>query len=182
MSSETAAPRSYSLRDLAETYVLAQANWSDPIGGYVQENTSYNAALRKYRERLLEALEGLYGLTLEMGQMVEIPRGTVLFMHFKRTVSSCLALRTPGSGYLEAGLLLRSLEAAGDPGRRVLETSTRIDKFMDQSREAHLDILEDLLRILVGGNAALTFTAEDLRSLGVDDTPPVAADFLSAAE
>lgn len=182
MSSEPAAPRSYSLRDLAETYVLAQANWTDPIGGYDKENTAYNAALRKYRERLLAALEDLYGQRLEMKEMVEIPRGTVLFMHFKRTVSSCLALRTPGSAFLEPGLLQRSLEAAGEPGRRVVDTSARIDKLMNLSREAHLDILEDLLRILVGGNADLVFTADELGSMGVEAAPPSIEEYVAIAE
>ncbi|MFB8004472.1 hypothetical protein [Nocardia sp. NPDC056000] len=178
MSSETvAAPRTYHLRDLAEIYVLAQANWSDPIGGYIQENTAYNAALRKYRERLLSGLEDLYSLTLEMGQMVEIPRGTVLFMHFKRTVNSLLAQRTPTSGQQEAGLLLRSLEAAGDQGRQVLATSARIDKLMHSSREAHLDMLEALLGILAGSRASLTFTSADLQTRGIDDMPPAVEDF-----
>ncbi|WP_405135951.1 hypothetical protein [Nocardia sp. NBC_01388] len=176
MSSATAAtPRTYRLRDFAETYVLAQANWSDPIGGYHQDNSAYNAALRIHRERLLGALEELFGLELNMKNMVEIPRGTVLFMHFKSTVLSCLALRTPG--HPEAGLLLRSLEAAGDPGKRVVLASTRIDKLLTLSKEAHLDLLEDLLRILLGPRADDTFTASDLRSCGMVDTPPTLAEY-----
>lgn len=180
MSTGTAAtPRSYGLRDFAELYVLSQANWTDPIGGYLQGRSEYNKALRAYRERMLSALEELFDLKLEMGKMVDIPRGTVLFMHFRKTVHSCLALRTPGSGYQETGLLIRSLEAAGESGQRILAKSTRIEQLTKSSQEAHLDILEDLLLILLGQRGHQTFTHADLRSCGVDDAEPASADYPS---
>ncbi|MGV9411446.1 hypothetical protein ACWDOP_16145 [Nocardia sp. NPDC003693] len=165
----------YGLREFAEAYVLARADWSDSIGGYQQDSTAYNKALRAHRERLLETLEELYELKLEMKEMVEIPRGTVLFMHFRATVNSALALRTPGN--LEAGLLLRSLEAAGEPGLRIKATSKRLDQLLDSSREAHLDMLEDLLRILLGNRAHLTFTADEVAAAGGGGAAPDPTDY-----
>jgi tRNA U34 5-methylaminomethyl-2-thiouridine-forming methyltransferase MnmC len=109
---------SYDRRTLAEAYLLAQASEGDANSGYRQERSAYNTALRVHRQRVLAALETLFGLTLDMRSASSTPGGAALFMLFNSTVRSCLALRTPWSDYLEAGLLHRRLAEVGGAGVR----------------------------------------------------------------
>lgn len=85
--------------------------------------------------------------------------------------------RTPGSDYLEASLLVRKLAEAGDAGARVNATLERIEHLSRTWRDAHLDVLEDLLGVLLGKRADFVFTSADLKAAGVDDTRPNLADY-----
>jgi hypothetical protein len=157
-------------------YLLAQASPGDAMCGYYQEKSAYNAALRAHRQRVLAGLQTLFGLTLDMASFRSTPGGA-LFMLFNSTVRSCLALRTPWSFYHETGLIDRKLDEAGDAGARVTEASDRITRLTDESRQAHLDILDQLLSVFLGERADLVFTSADLLAAGVDDTPPSSLDY-----
>ena len=88
-----------------------------------------------------------------------------------------LALRTPWSDFLEAGLLVKKVEQAGQDGQRVMTASSRIETLVRELRQEHLDILDALTAIMLGDRAELTFSGADLRAIGVDDTAPSPADY-----
>lgn len=167
----------YGRRAFAEAYLLARASDDDPVGEYQQERSAYNNALREHRLRMLAGLETLFGLRLDMAAVASAPGGPALFMLFNSTVRACLASRTPGGSFLEAGLLYRTLAEAGEAGTRVLATLDRITQLSDAWREAHLDVLDELLGILLGEWGGLVFTSADLLAAGVEDTPPVSTDY-----
>lgn len=174
----TTSPGSYDRRAFAEVYALVRASPGEAAwSGYYQEHTAYNAALRAHRQGVLAGLQTLFGLTLTMQSISSIPGAVPLFMLFNSTVDSCLALRTPWSFFLEEGLLNRRLDEVGSPGVRINEASERIAQLTDQSRQAHLDILAELLRVFLGERSDLVFTSADLRAIDVDDTPPNMLDY-----
>ncbi|GAA2485844.1 hypothetical protein [Winogradskya humida] len=121
----------YSRRDLVQAYLGAQ-NWG--YGGYYTESPTFNAALEEYYVQLLDGLQKLFGLQFDM---VGSPN-PALMMLFRSTAESLLALRTPWSGFLESGLLVRKLEEAGEHGVRVTEAGEKIDALIAEAREAHL--------------------------------------------
>lgn len=158
----------YNRRDLVHAYLGAQDRG---FGGYYAESPTFNAALKAYHAALLDGLERLFGLRLR-------PEGAgVLFMLFTSTANSLLALRTPWSGFLEAGLLVRKVDEAGAEGQRVMVASERIDALTVESRETHLEMLDALVAAMLGEHASLTFGPADLRAIGVDDARPLAADY-----
>jgi hypothetical protein len=163
--------RSYGRRDLIDAYLATRDG--EGYGGYHRESSAYNAALRAHHEAMLSGLQSLFGLELSWDGVQDKP----LFMLFRSTAASLLALTTPWSGFLEAGLLLKRLEATGQSGARVMAASDRIWSRNAESREDHLLILEELLGVFLGDRADRTFGAADLRSAGVDPTPPSAVDF-----
>jgi hypothetical protein len=158
----------YDRRDLVHAYLGAQERG---FGGYYAESPTYNAALKAYHVGMLDGLERLFGLRLR-------PESAgALFMLFASTANSLLALRTPWSGFLEAGLLVRKVDEAGPEGERVTAASERIDALTAESREAHLEMLDALVATMLGERASLTFGPADLRAIGVDDAKPRAVDY-----
>ena len=162
----------YDRRAFALAYVEAQADYRR---GYYSENSGYNAALRTHRRQILTGLQELFGLTLARSAIPDDHQA--LFMLFDSTVTSYLTLATPWSRYLEAGLVVRRLDEAGRPGLAIREASDRVGNLTERSREAHLDILEALLEVFLGERAPRVFSSADLRSIGVDDTPPNSDDY-----
>jgi hypothetical protein len=69
------------------------------------------------------------------------------------------------------------VEQAGQDGQRVMTASSRIETLTDESRHAHLEILDALAAVILGERAELTFSGADLRAIGVDDTAPSPADY-----
>ncbi|QYN24970.1 hypothetical protein [Amycolatopsis sp. DSM 110486] len=168
---------SYNRRAFAEAYVLARASEDDAFGEYQQEQSAYNTALRAHRQRVLDGLQTLFQLRLDRESISSTPGAAPLFMLFASTAGSCLALRTPWSSYREAGLLHRRLGELGPAGVRIIEASELITQLTDQSRQAHLDLLAELLGVLLGERGDLVFTSADLLAAGVDDTPPDSRDY-----
>ncbi|GIE78233.1 hypothetical protein Aph02nite_41830 [Actinoplanes philippinensis] len=162
--------RSYGRRDLIDAFLATREG--ERYGGYHPESSAYNAALRAHHEAMFGVLQRLFEVSLTG----EAAPDRVLFMLFQSTARSLLALTTPWSGFLEAGLLHRRLEATGDPGARVMAASDRIWSRNDESREDHLLILDELLTVFLGDRAGRTFTAADLIAAGTDPTPPSTAD------
>jgi hypothetical protein len=163
----------YDSRAFAQAYLFAQASEEDGVGDYLLTEPAYNAALREHHKRVLAGLEKLFGVTLDVRSTTG---DTALLWLFTKTARSCHSPRTPLSGFLEAGLLIRRLAEGGDAGTRVLATFERIGQLRDAWHEAHLDVLDDLLGMLLGERADRVFTSADLRAAGVDDTPPELTD------
>lgn len=176
MNTNDVAARSYGLRAVAEAHLLAQASENDFFGGYCYGKSALNAALREHRQQLSAGLQQLFGISLAEPATVPILHRLVL-RQIDNTVRSCLALRTPMSGYLEGGLLIRTFREAGDAGQRVLESAEQIARLAKQSYEAHLDSLEALFELLAGEHTDRRLTREDLLAIGVDDTPPSTLDY-----
>lgn len=163
----------YDRQDLVRAYLGAQGRG---FGGYCPESSIFNAALKTYHAAMLGGLERLFGLLLRP-EGVGTFDGRALFMLFSSTADSLLALRTPWSGFLEAGLLVRKVEEAGQHGARVLAASQRIDTLVAESTQTHLELLDALVAAMLGDRADLTFTQADLRAIGVDDAPPSPTDY-----
>lgn len=163
----------YDRGDLVHAYLSAQG---EGFGGYYPESSTFNAALKAHHEAMLGGLEQLFGLRLSMDGVGSFDNRT-LFMLFASTARSLLALRTPWSGFLESGLLVRRIEGAGANGQRVIAASERINQLMAESRQVHLDMLDAIVAELLGDRADATFTPDDLRAIGVDGTRPNPNDY-----
>ncbi|MFF7158013.1 hypothetical protein [Streptomyces sp. NPDC008139] len=155
-------------------------------GEYEGEEPAFNNALFGYYQGLEAALEGLFGATLVLRRAAATGGagaggGTgdrALLMLLGSSVRSYLATGTPWSGYLEAGLLIRRLEAAGEAGERVLGASRRIEEAVKASRAAHLEMLDALVGEVLGERAGAAFDSAELRAAGFDDaTYPRVEDF-----
>ncbi|MCC8247953.1 hypothetical protein [Saccharothrix luteola] len=90
-------------------------------------------------------------------------------MLFRTTASSYVKITGPGEGFGEAGLILKQLAQAGVE-QQVHDALNRITACNDQSRDAHLDVMETLMEVFLGDRAGATFTSADLAAIGVDDT------------
>jgi hypothetical protein len=163
----------YNRRDLVRSYLGAQDRG---FGGYYPESSTFNAALKAHYAAMLDGLQQLFGLHLHPDG-VDTFNKRVLFMLFSATADSFLAVRTPWSGFLEAGLLIRKIDEAGPEGQRVMAASQRIDTLTAESRETHLEMLDALVTAMLGDRAELTFSSADLRAIGVDDAKPSPADY-----
>lgn len=85
----------------------------------------------------------------------------MLIWFFGSTLRSYLAVRSPTSGYLEAGALFNALDRSGLRA----ETDTRLARIAqadETSRQEHLELLDLLLRAILGERAEETFTEDDL--------------------
>lgn len=164
--------RLYDRHDLVRVYLGAQGRG---FGGYYPESSAFNAALKAHYAAMLHGLQHLFGLRLHADGVGS--GNPALFMLFSATAHSLLALRTPWSGFLEAGLLVRKIDEAGPEGVRITAASDRIDALTAESREVHLEMLDALAAAMLGERAGLTFDPADLRAIGVDDTKPNPADY-----
>jgi hypothetical protein len=172
MSTQERPDTRYDRMALVRAYLHARAEPADGIGGYrLDDEDGYNEALRAHHRTVLAGLEELFHLRLNSAALEDF-NDKVFFMLFSSTAASFLSVRTPWSGFLEAGLLLQRLEKAGETGERVDRASHRIERLRDDLREAHLEILDALVACFLRERAHLTFTSADLRALGVDDNPP----------
>jgi hypothetical protein len=163
----------YDRSDLVRAYLGAQGG---RFGGYYPESSAFNAALKAHYQAILGGLERLFDLRLHPDGCGSFTN-RVLFMLLAATARSFLAIQTPWSNFLEAGLLIKKLEEAGAEGQRVMAAGDRINALADESHDAHLDKLDALVTIMLGDRAGLTFDAADLRAIGIDDTPPNPADY-----
>jgi hypothetical protein len=158
----------YGRRHLVEAFLGAQDRG---FGGYYPDSSSYNAALKAYHVAMLDGLQHLFDLRLDA------PDHRALFMLLRSATDSFLAVQTPWSGFLEAGLLIKKVEEAGDEGQRVMALSQRIETLATESRQVHLDLLDALVAIMLADRAELTFDSTDLHAIGINDTKPTASEY-----
>lgn len=161
----------YDRRALVEAYL--DADPKSRRGFY--ESTAYNAALREHQLKVLGGLQELFGVVLDFGALPH--DRAALFMLFRATAASMLAITSPGRGTGEAGLIYRQLADAG-VDEQVQAGLARIIEANEQSAAAHLDVMDTLIGVLLGDRADATFTSADLAAIGVDDTAgPNSADY-----
>ncbi|GIM96682.1 hypothetical protein Ato02nite_084750 [Paractinoplanes toevensis] len=153
----------YQRRDLVHAYLGAQQR---SFGGYYAESPTFNGALKAHYLSLLDGLQRLFGVILD-GDLGANPKPALLML-FRSTADSLLTLRTPWSGFLEAGLIHRNLEEAGEWGVRVTRAGERINAALTDAREGHLDMLDALVAAMLGDRADLTITEADVRAAGID--------------
>jgi hypothetical protein len=172
----------YDRADFIQVYLAAHANVDGRFGDYEAECDDYNDVLRRYYRGLLAALERLFVVDLDV-QRAEGFDAKVFLMMFRSTVDSCLAVRTPWSGYAETTLLVRRIEESGEPGLRVIEACRAIERLHAQSVAAHLTALDAIAEILLGSLADAVYDSDDVLAVGFDDAArPDRADFPSLLE
>jgi hypothetical protein len=120
------------------------------------------ADLAEYYRRRNEALQAAFGIHFTHEELPSTaPRA--LPMLFTSTIDSYLALRTPFSGYLEAGLGVAEMaEEFGQPFQMLYE----------QGIAEHWKLLNTLFERWYG-TVTKTVTSEDLLRYGFDDSQPV---------
>lgn len=151
--------RTYTFRDLIQAYI---ATWRH------YPHSDFDA----YYRRLLEVLQSLFDVRFDgtdvRGELLPGIYPMAALMVFRSTVDSYLAIRTPWSGYLEAGLGVAELAK---------RYSLVFDDLAERNRQAHLELL-DTLFIMLYGSIERIFTSADLREAGFDDsTEPNTADY-----
>ncbi|MDU0291576.1 hypothetical protein [Saccharothrix longispora] len=162
----------YDRRALAKAYADVHPDAKD---GYYY-NAAFNTALREHRQEVLDGLQRLFGVALDDlgGWPAEV---RALYLLFRGTIKSYVAVDGPLSGAGEAGLLYKQL-AGTDRQQHVLASLDRITACAVRSREAHLDVLESLIEVVLGDRRDMTVTSADLKAIGVDDTAgPRSADY-----
>ncbi|MFI0374081.1 hypothetical protein ACH35V_40000 [Actinomadura sp. 1N219] len=135
------------------------------------------AKLVEYERNLSAALQRLFEIDLSAGMRAAgvSSRDRYLLFFLRSAALSYLAIQHPWSGYLEAGGLVTALEDAG-LWDAVQASSDRIVRANRDSEREHMEILDLLVRHLLGARADHSFTPADLRPLGVPDEPPVDPD------
>ncbi|GLY05292.1 hypothetical protein [Actinoplanes sp. NBRC 101535] len=136
------------------------------FGGYYAESPTFNAALKAHYLSLLDGLQRLFVLRLD-GGAGDRPN-PVLLMLFRSTADSLLTLRTPWSNFLEAGLIHRKIDEAGEQGLQVNRATERINAAVADAREGHLEMLDALIAAMLGDRADLVVTESDIRTAGID--------------
>jgi hypothetical protein len=148
-------PRPYDFRVLIEAYV------------YTQRQDFVHPDFGAYYAGLLASLERLFGLRLARDELSH--RQRILWSLFNSTVRSLLQVSTPWDGYLETGLLVRTLEESGETAVLVERASTAISEAAKASRTAHREMLQALF-VGIFGECRHVVTSEELRQAGFDDS------------
>ncbi|RJQ80484.1 hypothetical protein D5S17_08510 [Pseudonocardiaceae bacterium YIM PH 21723] len=161
----------YDRRALIEAYLAAHPDNAD---GYGDQPSAYDADLRAYRMQLFDGLQTLFAVDLRRWS------GT-LGLLFQSTARSCLAARTPWSGFSDATLLIQELEESG-LRHAVYQASGEITELNGRARAAHVTVLDTLLCHLLGERSGLVFSSADLRAWGINEIPPNPADYAFAFE
>lgn len=146
--------REYTSRDLIEAHIDAQRKWV-----HDDFNQFYAAKAG--------ALEAALGVRLD-AEGVADKRRRPLWMLWRETVSSYLAIRTTRSGFLEDSLINVRLEELGKAGRSIEAIERQIGELADQSRALHLKLLGDLFAALFAP-AKPSATQGELLALGFDE-------------
>ncbi|TDD77697.1 hypothetical protein E1293_25940 [Actinomadura darangshiensis] len=168
------ADRRYDRRALIRAYLdeLRHRNAAEP-----KDPESDYAKLAEYERNLSAGLQRLFEIDLSKGMTAAgTASGDRFLLNFLRsTALSHLAIQHPWSGYLEAGGVVTAMKDAG-LWDAVQESTDRIIQVNRDSEREHMEILDLLVRHLLGDRADRSFTSADLRALGVPDEPPVDPD------
>lgn len=147
--------RPYDSRVLIEAYI------------YTRRKDFVHQDFNNYYCSLLEALQPLFGVDLS-GESLSFDQ-RILWGLFNSTVDSLLQITSPWSGYLEAGLLHRTLREHEEIDLRVREASSSIYEANQKSAEAHREMLTALF-FAIFGDRPQVITSDDLRAAGFDDS------------
>ena len=149
----------YTHRDLAQAVLDAHPKSKRGLDMF---RGGFSDDMKKHQVRVRDGLLKAFGVDLKSDMALQ--------MMLNATLESNAAIRGPMSTFGEAGLLVRKLEGSG-----VLDRVNRIGELNEQSRQTHLEIVEELLGLM--NPAVAVVTLEDLKALGVDDTPPNNLDY-----
>ena len=147
--------RPYDFRVLIEAYV------------YTQRHDFVHADFGAYYAGLLANLERLFDVRFARDELSH--RQRVLWSLFGSTVRSLLQVSTPWDGYLETGLLDRTLEESGETGVLVERASTAIAEAAKASRTAHREMLQARF-VGIFGECRHVVTSDELQQAGFDDS------------
>lgn len=164
------APARYDRSVLLRAYLDAVGEFSTLNGKTGAEaeaayaNWSPDAVIRsKSRLAYLAGLEELFGVDLGLPDPISGSgdgRHRVRLMFLHKTARSYRAIQTPFDGYMEAGLLLKALEDVGIL-EAVTDSSARMQHPAETLREQHLELLDTVLRGLLGERADAIYELDD---------------------
>ncbi|MGW6447178.1 hypothetical protein [Lentzea sp. NPDC055074] len=144
----------YTRRDLAQAVLDAHP---DSKRGLNMFYGKFSDDMKKHQVQLRDGLLKAFG--------VDLGTNMAMKMMLNATVESNAAITGPMSRFGEAGLLIKRLEGSG-----VLDKVDEIYALNKMSAKAHLDIVEEVLGLV--DSSVQSVTTQDLRAVGVDDTPP----------
>ena len=144
----------YTRRDLAQAVLDAHP---DSHRGLNMFYGRFSDDMKAFQICLRDGLLKAFGVDLD----AHMP----LKMMLKSTVESNAAITSPGSGFGEFSAIARKLEGSG-----VIDRMMEIVRLNDESHRIHLDIVEELMTLMQPTTQVVT--SEDLKALGVDDSPP----------
>jgi hypothetical protein len=131
---------------------------------------------REFRRAKLAALESAYQLQMSHAGMSTVQRAS-LWMLFQATADSFLKLGGSRAGLLEDSLINATVERVDTPELALRATEARLSAHLEQAREAHLQLLTSLFRVL-WGPIEKPCDAADLVKLGFDpSTEPKLSDY-----
>ncbi len=91
-----------------------------------------------------------------------------LWMLFTATVDSLLKLGGPRAGFLDDSLINGTIARQGAATELLLEIEAKLHQLLDQTREAHLELL-DALFVILWRRIDHPLTSADLATRGFDD-------------
>ncbi|ULH18189.1 hypothetical protein MF271_22220 (plasmid) [Deinococcus sp. KNUC1210] len=152
--------RDYGIRDLIRVFA------------HSQKSSDYQE-MREYNTRFYTALSALLNAQLD-NLHDDSFRSRILLRHFNITIESYNRQVNPYSGYLEAGLLHKSINELGEKAKRIQDTERVLMDCAQSIVELHLDYLEAMFIGLWGENKTRV-SREGLMDQGFDplDLPEI---------
>lgn len=157
--------RSYDQAALIDAYIEAQ------------KKHFLHSDFEDFAQARLQALEQAFGITFSWDDIQpNVPRS--LFVLFKTTVDSLLALRVPRSNMLDDSLLNKQLEAMGDRASKINQLEGLIVERYYANLETHRELINELFEMLWGKRERVV-TSEELLAFGFDENAePNIGDYL----
>ena len=123
-------------------------NYLDLIHTYIETRKSHHIHpdFKDYYGELLTHLEQLFQIDFS----VSPPGRSGIAMYFRAAIDSYLSLRTPGSNFLEAGLIFKQIDALGSQGEAILPLNREIEELTQKNRELHLQFIYTLFECAYG--------------------------------
>ncbi|MEV6243537.1 hypothetical protein [Lentzea sp. NPDC051838] len=149
----------YTRRDLAQSVLDAH---QDSRNGLNMFYGAFSDDMKAFQVRLRDGLLKAFGI--DLGAHI------ALNMLLRSTVGSNAAIIAPASNFGEFSAIATKLEGSG-----VIDRMIEIGRLNDESHKIHLDIVDELMELM--GPTVDKVTSDDLKALGVDDTPPNMNDY-----
>ncbi len=145
--------KDYGVRDLIKVFARAQNSRDYP-------------EMRDYNMRFYIALSSVLKVKIDLSNS-EPSQSRILLNHFQTTINSYNNQINPYSGYLEAGLLHRSIERLGERGTRIQEAESILMDCAKSILELHLDYLEAMF-VGLWGEITVRANHDELTAQGFD--------------
>lgn len=131
---------------------------------------SPDAVIRsKSRLAYLAGLERLFGVDLGLPEPLSSSgdaRRCVLLMFLRKTARAYRAIGTPLDGYMETGLLVKAMEDVGI-SEAVIDSCAHMQRPAETLRQQHLELLDTVLRGLLGDRADAIYELDDPAAAGI---------------